>query len=163
MTVHGSSAVALYTGDARLWQDANAVEAQSIEFDRDHRSMIALGSDASRIVSTVLVQAELAHNSEEKSRAPVLVAITSTRLDYADAERKAHFEGDVVAKSTDTTITAKKMDAFLQARGSASQPLSSAGKLEKIVAARASRDHSTGAPRYRRLTRFTRRQTTNLS
>ena len=135
MTVHGSSAVALYTGDARLWQDANAVEAQSIEFDRDHRSMIALGSDASRIVSTVLVQAELAHNSEEKSRAPVLVAITSTRLDYADAERKAHFEGDVVAKSTDTTITAKKMDAFLQARGSASQPLSSAGKLEKIVAA----------------------------
>ena len=135
MSVHGSSAVALYTGDARLWQDANAVEAQSIEFDRDHRSMIALGSDASRIVSTVLVQAEPAHNSEEKSRAPVLVAITSTRLDYADAERKAHFEGDVVAKSTDTTITAKKMDAFLQARGSANQPLSSAGKLEKIVAA----------------------------
>ena len=135
MSVHGSLAVALYTGDARLWQDANAVEAQSIEFDRDHRSMIALGSDASRIVSTVLVQAELAHNSEEKSRAPVLVAITSTRLDYADAERKAHFEGDVVAKSTDTTITAKKMDAFLQARGSANQPLSSAGKLEKIVAA----------------------------
>ena len=58
MSVHGSSAIALYTGDARLWQDANVVEAQSIEFDRDHRSMVALGSDASRIVSTVLVQGE---------------------------------------------------------------------------------------------------------
>ena len=137
MSVHGSSAVALYTGYARLWQDANAVEAQSIEFDRDHRSMIALGSDASRIVSTILVQAEPAQpgRSEEKSGAPVLVAITSTRLTYADAERKAHFEGDVVARSTDTTITAKKMDAFLQARGSANQPLSSAGKLERIIAA----------------------------
>ena len=136
MSVHGSSAIALYTGEARLWQDANVVEAQSIEFDRDHRSMIALGSDASRIVSTILVQAEPAQTgrSEEKSRAPVLVAITSTRLTYADSERKAHFEGNVAAKATDMTITAKKMDAFLQARGPANQPLSSAGKLEKIVA-----------------------------
>jgi lipopolysaccharide export system protein LptA len=136
MSVHGSSAIALYTGEARLWQDANVVEAQSIEFDRDHRSMIALGSDASRIVSTILVQAEPAQTgrSEEKSRAPVLVAITSSRLTYADGERKAHFEGNVAAKATDMTITAKKMDAFLQARGPANQPLSSAGKLEKIVA-----------------------------
>jgi lipopolysaccharide export system protein LptA len=137
MSVHGSSAIALYTGDARLWQDANVVEAQSIEFDRDQRSMVALGSDASRIVSTVLVQAEPAQTGgiQEKSGVPVLVAITSTRLTYTDSERKAHFEGDVVAKATDTTITAKKMDAFLQARGSANQSLSSAGKLEKIVAA----------------------------
>jgi len=136
MSVHGSSAIALYTGDARLWQDANIVEAQSIEFDRDHRSMIALGSDASRIVSTVLVPAKSTQTSTaEKSEAPVLVAITSTRLTYADAERKAHFEGDVVARSADMTITAKKMDAFLEARGPTDQPLSPAGKLEKIVAA----------------------------
>ena len=46
MTVHGSSAIALYTGDARLWQDANVVEAPSIEFDRDHRSMVADGKAA---------------------------------------------------------------------------------------------------------------------
>jgi lipopolysaccharide export system protein LptA len=136
MSAHGSSAIALYTGDARLWQDANVVEAQSIEFDRDHRSMVALGSDASRIVSTVLVPAKSTQTSiAEKSEAPALVAITSTRLTYADAERKAHFEGDVVARSTDATITAKKMDAFLEARGPTNQSLSPAGKLEKIVAA----------------------------
>jgi len=136
MSVHGSSAIALYTGDARLWQDANVVEAQSIEFDRDHRSMVAIGSDASRIVSTVLVPAKSTQTSTaEKSEAPALVAITSTRLTYTDAERKAHFEGDVVARSTDATITAKKMDAFLEARGPTNQPLSPAGKLEKIVAA----------------------------
>jgi lipopolysaccharide export system protein LptA len=35
MSVHGTSAIARYTGDARLWQDANVVEAPSIEFDRD--------------------------------------------------------------------------------------------------------------------------------
>jgi lipopolysaccharide export system protein LptA len=132
MTVHGTSAIALYTGDARLWQDANIVDAQSIEFDRDQRSMIALGSDASKTVSTILVQA----NRSEKSTSekPTVIAITSTRLAYADSDRKAHFEGDVVAKAADAIITAKKMEAFLQARGPTKQLLSEAGRLEKIVA-----------------------------
>ena len=147
MSVQGTSAIALYTGDARLWQDANIVEAQSIEFDRDQRSMVAggtspVGSAASQTVSTVLVQADKdqsdkAHadrTQDDKPQKPTLIAITSTRLTYADNERKAHFEGDVVAKETDVTITAKKMDAFLQARGSTHEALSGAGKLDKIVA-----------------------------
>ena len=132
MSVHHTSAVALYTGNARLWQDANAVEAQSIEFNRDDRSMVATGSAASQTVSTVLVQNERSDGG--KSGTPTLIAITSTRLTYADNERKAHFEGDVVAKGADATITAKKMDAFLTARGRANPPLSGAGKLDKIVA-----------------------------
>jgi lipopolysaccharide export system protein LptA len=136
MSVHGASSIALYTGDARLWQDANAVEAPSIEFDRNQRSMIAgsvAGSANPQPVSTVLVQAD---RSEAKtSGTPTLIAFTSTRLSYADNERKAHFEGDVVAKSADVAVTAKTMDAFLQARGAANQPPSGAGKLDKIVAA----------------------------
>src|SRR6202521_283903 len=154
MGVHGTSAIALYTGDARLWQDANVVEAQSIEFDRNHRSMVAGGSVAPgspkdgsvmpQTVSTVLVQADRSEENrsvekekekENKTGKSIPIVITSARLTYADNERKAHFEGDVVAKGADVTITAKKMDAFLQARGSASQPLSGAGKLDKIVAA----------------------------
>jgi lipopolysaccharide export system protein LptA len=140
MTAHSNSAVALYTGDARLWQDANIVEAESIEFDRDHRSMVALGSEASKTVSTVLVQNDGSNNSSNKSSAgnksekPTLIAITSTRLTYADNERKAHFEGDVVAKGADFTVTAKKMDAFLQARGPDNNSASVAGKLDKVVA-----------------------------
>src|SRR5277367_4361645 len=53
MNVHGTSAIALYTGDARLWQDANVVQAQSIEFDRDHRSMVADGKAAAGSNPTV--------------------------------------------------------------------------------------------------------------
>jgi lipopolysaccharide export system protein LptA len=152
MSVHGTSAIALYTGDARLWQDANVVEAQSIEFDRDHRSMVAggasaVGSAASQTVSTVLVQADKVQvdkaqadkaqtdgSQDDKTQKPTLIAIRSARLTYADNERKAHFDGDVVAREADVTITAKKMDAFLQARGTADQSLTGAGKLEKIVA-----------------------------
>ena len=43
MTAHSSPAVALYTGDARLWQNANVIQAPSIEFDRNHRSVVAQG------------------------------------------------------------------------------------------------------------------------
>ena len=128
MSVHGSSAVALYTGGVRLWQDANVVTAPKIEFDRDHRSMTAQGSPAAP-VSTVLVESDTDGNATP-------IALTSTRLTYTDSERKAHFDEDVIAKSADATITAKQIDAFLLARGPSSpNQTSSASKLEKIVAA----------------------------
>src|SRR6266852_4366272 len=43
MTAHRSPALAVYTGDARLWQNANVVEAPTLQFDRDHRSLVAQG------------------------------------------------------------------------------------------------------------------------
>ena len=128
MSVHGASAVALYGGGARLWQDANIVEAPTIEFDRDHRSMIAHAAPG-HPVSTVLVD----NGSEGK---PIPIAITSSGLTYTDAERKAHFEGEAMARGADFTVTAKQMDAFFAARGhvSVAPQGSSAGKLDKIVA-----------------------------
>src|SRR5580698_1602867 len=57
MTAHNNTGVALYTGKARLWQDANVIEAPSIQFDRDHRSVTAQGT-AAQPVQTVLVQTE---------------------------------------------------------------------------------------------------------
>ena len=44
MTAHSAGGVALYSGKARLWQDANVIEAPSIQFDRDQRSVTAQGS-----------------------------------------------------------------------------------------------------------------------
>jgi lipopolysaccharide export system protein LptA len=58
MTAHNSPAVALYQGNARLWQDANIVVAPSIQFDRDRRFLVAQGT-AAQPVSTVLVQGKL--------------------------------------------------------------------------------------------------------
>ena len=40
MTAHNSPAIALYQGNARLWQDANIIQAPSIQFDRDRRSWL---------------------------------------------------------------------------------------------------------------------------
>jgi lipopolysaccharide export system protein LptA len=126
MSVHDAN-VALYSGGARLWQDANIVEAPTIQFDREHRSMIAHGTPE-KPVSTILVQSDKSGNATS-------VAITSSGLTYTDTERIAHFDSDVVAKSTDITITASQMDAFLEPTGTAvANQTPSAGKMEKIVA-----------------------------
>jgi lipopolysaccharide export system protein LptA len=57
MTAHNNSGIALYTGNARLWQDANIIEAPSIQFDRDHRFVIAQGAPT-QPARTILVQTE---------------------------------------------------------------------------------------------------------
>ncbi len=132
MTAHSSPAIALYTGDARLWQNANVIQAPSIQFDRNQRSVVAQGSPT-QPVSTVLVQVE-------KSGKVTPVKITSDRLTYTDSERKAHFEEAVQAKGAELTITAKVMDVFLQPRqqGSSNQSITGTGtgtgKIDHIIA-----------------------------
>jgi lipopolysaccharide export system protein LptA len=128
MTAHSTPAVALYTGDARLWQNANVIQAPAIEFDRNHRSVLAQGSPT-QPVSTVLVQTE-------KSGKVTPVKITSARLSYTDGERKAHFEDSVQAKGAELTITANVMDVFLQPRNqdASNQSLTGTGKIDHIIA-----------------------------
>src|SRR6266446_5136769 len=128
MTAHRSPAVAVYTGDARLWQDANVVEAPTLQFDRDHRSLIAQGT-LSQPVSTVLVQVD-------KSGKATPVTITSARLNYADAERKIFLDGGVTAKGSDTTLMAQQMTVFLRSRSESQAGAGPAtpGQVERIVA-----------------------------
>jgi lipopolysaccharide export system protein LptA len=57
MTAHNTSGTALYSGNARLWQDANIIEAPTIQFERDRRFVIAQGT-SDQPVQTILVQAE---------------------------------------------------------------------------------------------------------
>jgi lipopolysaccharide export system protein LptA len=128
MSADRSPSQAVYTGGARLWQNANVVEAPSIEFDRDTRSVIAQGSG--NRVSTVLVQVD-------KSGKALPVTITCQRLSYIDAERKVHFEGGVIARGGDVTIASQQMEAFLLPAGSevgtAKMP-DATGRLDRIVA-----------------------------
>jgi lipopolysaccharide export system protein LptA len=127
MTVHRTSAIGIYTGDARLWQDANVVEAPTIEFDRDHRSVVAQSNG--RPVSTVLVQVD-------KNGNVTPVSITSSRLTYTDDERRAHFDGGVTARGGDISITADHLDAYMfpRSQGLPSQSVKGQGQLDHLVA-----------------------------
>ncbi|MGA8436674.1 MAG: LptA/OstA family protein [Candidatus Sulfotelmatobacter sp.] len=158
MTAHNSPAIALYEGNARLWQDANLIEAPSIEFDRDHRSLVAQGT-AVHPVSTVLVQEKLGqpqqeseeskskkgrakdeHKAKQESAANLgeasPITITSAQLTYADADRRAHYDGGVTARGTDFQATANEMDVYLVPRSQSSNPQSvtGPGRLDRMVA-----------------------------
>jgi lipopolysaccharide export system protein LptA len=124
MTVRRSPAVAIYQGHARIWQNANMVEASTIQFDRDARSVVAQSNGES--VSTTLEQP--GHDGKSTP-----VAVLATRLTYTDAERKIHLDGSVVAKTADTTMTAEVMDAYLAPRSTSGQP---SNQLDRIVASR---------------------------
>jgi lipopolysaccharide export system protein LptA len=179
MTAQNAGGLAVYSGNARLWQDANVIEAPTIQFDRDRRFVTAQGT-ASDPVQTILVQTEKAQTEkvqtlntptqqattgkatasgsgpENGARGKEIgkgggvasrlggstpIAITASRLTYADSERRVHYETGVVAKSADFTASAKTLDAYLLPRSLtlanqtlANQSLARPGQLDRIVA-----------------------------
>jgi lipopolysaccharide export system protein LptA len=145
MTARKSAAVATYHGNARLWQDANVIQAPTIQFDRDHRSVVAEGTSENP-ARTVLVQADkVSQNKPETRRTKGLpdglgraspITITSKRLSYVDAERKVHYEGGVVAKGADFTASSSTADAYLLPRNqtTSQETFSGVGRLERMVA-----------------------------
>jgi lipopolysaccharide export system protein LptA len=138
------AAEATYTGSARLWQDANVIEAPSIQFDRDHRSVVAEGTSA-RPAQTVLVQIEKpaaskpgtqpAANTLSLGRSSP-ITITAKRLTYVDSDRKVHYEGGVLARGTDFTASSRTADVYLlpHSQTSGKQALSAPGRLDRMVA-----------------------------
>ncbi|MGA9526704.1 MAG: LPS export ABC transporter periplasmic protein LptC [Terriglobales bacterium] len=116
MAAHRSPAIAVYTGNARLWQNSNVVEAPTIEFDRDRRSLVAQAS-GNQPVKTILVQVD----AQTGKATPV--TITATHLTYTDEQRTALFEGGVTAKGSAegsfATMTSRQMTVYMVARGAA--------------------------------------------
>jgi lipopolysaccharide export system protein LptA len=139
MQARRDSGIARYSGGARLWQGPNVVQASSLSFDRDHRSMVAEGvaegvagvAQASP-VTTVLVQTGVDGKT-------TLVTITSQRLTYTDSERRIHFDGGVTMHNTDATITSQALDVYLaqSKQVTSNQPLTPSttpSRLEKAIA-----------------------------
>lgn len=128
MVARRTTEVARYTGDARLWQGSNIVEAPAIDFNRGTRTVIAEGQTA-KPVSTVFVE-----QGQKGKQTPVNV--TGLRLTYADAQRQAKFEGGVVMRSAEGTVTADHVTVYLHPHGSTAPNTSAktASELEKIVA-----------------------------
>ncbi len=150
MTAHSTAGLALYSGNARLWQDANVIEAPTIQFDRDRRFVTAQGTP-DQPVQTILVQTgkskaenappsgKAAGKKSGKAAPPAAsspISITAAKLTYADSERRVHYEGGVLAKGADFTTSAKTVDAYLLPRSqtSSSQSFAGPGQLDRMVA-----------------------------
>jgi lipopolysaccharide export system protein LptA len=155
MTAHSTPGTALYSGNARLWQDANIIEAPTIQFDRERRFVTAQGTSV-QPVQTILVQTERIQADKSKSGDSLQtekiegkqpgktasragsssISITAAKLTYADSERRVHYVGGVVAKGADFTASAKTADAYLLPRSQTSshQAFAGPGQLDRMVA-----------------------------
>jgi lipopolysaccharide export system protein LptA len=145
MTTRSNPAgVAVYSGDVRLWQDANMIEAPGIQFDRNQRAVVAQGS-ARHPVRTTLVESEKTnlgengHKSVQKGTGPspsTPITITGLKLTYTDSERKIHYQGRVVARAAEFTASADTLDATLlpHSQTTLNQSLAAPGQLDRIIA-----------------------------
>lgn len=119
---------AIFTGQARLWQGGNSVEAPVIELSQKMQTLAAYGKDACTqcVHTTFLGQAaESARPGKPKAakagalaegdagRGPSTFRVMSQRLLYSDAERKATFLEHVEAISSSGNVFADKAEVFL--------------------------------------------------
>jgi len=134
VSTRNSPQVATYKGHARLWQDANVVEAPTIQFQKDPRILLA-DANSEEKVSTALT-------SVDKGGKVTPAQVTSDHLTYIDSERKAHYRGSVFAQSAGMNLAANQMDVYLlsadpsRAPARTVRPPTATGgaRLDKIIA-----------------------------
>src|SRR5215467_1457036 len=131
MAARGKPAIATYAGNARLWQNANVVEAPSIQFQKEQRLLTADANSDQKVEMTLI-------GTDNKGRATP-VGVSADRLSYRDSDHMAHFEGSVILRGADLTITSDRMDAYLLRSVAPATPAApenqGLAKLEKIIAA----------------------------
>ncbi len=119
---------AIFTGQARLWQAGNSVEAPVIELSQKMQTLTAYGKDhCTQCVHTTFLgqAAESAPAGDLKPvqagefagaddrRGPATFRVVGQRLLYSDTERKATFSDHVEAVSSSGDVYADRAEVFL--------------------------------------------------
>ncbi|MGO8718476.1 MAG: LptA/OstA family protein [Acidobacteriaceae bacterium] len=115
---------AVFTGQARLWQGDNSVEAPTIELSQKMQTLAAHGlGSCMECVHTTLLQDSAGPTQEGRqkgpktgkfgNREPSTFRVLSGRLLYSDAERKADFSNHVEAISLSGEVFADRAEVFL--------------------------------------------------
>jgi LPS export ABC transporter protein LptC/lipopolysaccharide transport protein LptA len=99
--------VAVYTTNARGWQDDNFVKADRIELYQTDKRMVATGNVESTLYTVKGEQA-----AEKKERVPGFAS--AERMTYSDGERLIHYNGRVKARQGTDRIEAESVDVYLQ-------------------------------------------------
>lgn len=111
--------VAIYTGNARGWQDDNFVKGDRIELYQDDKRMVAIGNVESalyqaRRTTAASRTAATAGQAATAQGETVPGFATAERMTYSDIDRLVHYEGNVKARQGTDHIEATKVDVFLQ-------------------------------------------------
>jgi lipopolysaccharide export system protein LptA len=112
--------VAIYTGNARAWQDDNFVRADTITIYRDTKRMEGLGH-----VQSAIYQARRKTANGESVVVPAFA--TANSMSYSEDGRILHYEGGVDIKQDTDRIRSGVADVYL---------LKETNEVEKTIAAR---------------------------
>jgi lipopolysaccharide export system protein LptA len=103
---HHDTGVAIYTGDARAWQDDNFVRADELTILVDAKHMTAKGH-----VQSGLYRAK---RKEKGVTSIVPVFATAEAMNYSDPDRTLHYEGNVDMRQGTDRVTSGVADVYLQ-------------------------------------------------
>ena len=115
---HRDSGVAIYTGNARAWQDDNFVRADKLTIYMNEKKMEGNG----RVQSQV-------YNSRRTAAGNTLVPVfaTSNSMSYSEPNRALHYEGEVDIRQETDRMVGDVADVYLRKDSS---------EVEKTVAQR---------------------------
>ena len=140
---------AVFTGHARLWQQANSIEGPVIVLDRDHKSLVSRSTVAAEPVRVVLLSAggldatqapgaKASGVSGAKSSTPSVIRVHGGQLDYSDVERKAVMVdgamGPVVAETGTATSISDRVELYLLPSGAHAGKDAPQGQVERMTA-----------------------------
>jgi lipopolysaccharide export system protein LptA len=134
-----STQTATFSGSARLWQGGNSVQAPTIVLTQQPVGLTATASDDGKLlVHTVLVN-EPSNNKPGSAKKPEPpTRVTSRKLVYTDADRRARFSTAVTLVDSNGTVRAEQVDAFFKpadaAKPTATAPSAMSGSLDRLVA-----------------------------
>ncbi|WP_158750274.1 LptA/OstA family protein [Acidobacterium sp. S8] len=122
-----STGDSIFRGQARMWQNANAVTAPVIELSRTQQTLKAHGDSKGGAQSVGTTISSLMGTKRRQS----VVRVQSRTLNYADRDRRGDFDGDVTAVAPDGTIRSDRAQFFLQPEGPQKAGQS---QIDKIIA-----------------------------
>ncbi|MEK6323052.1 MAG: LPS export ABC transporter periplasmic protein LptC [Acidobacteriota bacterium] len=99
--------VAVYTINARGWQDDNFIKADRIELYQNDKRMAASGN-----VESALYQTRRETSPGKREVVPCFA--TAERMTYSDTDRKIHYEGGVKARQGTDRVEASFVDVYLK-------------------------------------------------
>ncbi|MFN2453073.1 MAG: LPS export ABC transporter periplasmic protein LptC [Pyrinomonadaceae bacterium] len=101
-----TTGVAIFTGNARTWQDDNFVRAERLTMYRDTKRL-----DAETRVQSALYQSKSKNTNGASESVPVFA--TADRMSYQDTDRMLHYEGRVDVKQGTDRVVSEVADVFL--------------------------------------------------
>jgi lipopolysaccharide export system protein LptA len=110
MTAADNNRHVVYEGGAVLWQDANRLQADRIEIDRQKRGLTARG----KVVSQFLDRSKPASGDKKAAGKGVFTVIRAPEMTYSDEERLAHYRGGVELTRPGMTIRGREIRAYLR-------------------------------------------------